>query len=108
MPDTDALLVLTTCADADEADALAAGLVEAKLAACVNALSPVVSTYRWQGKMEREQEVLLLIKTTADRFTALEAWVRARSSYELPELIAVRVAAGSSDYLRWIASSVEA
>lgn len=108
MSDSDALLVLTTCADAAEADALAASLVEEKLAACVNTLNPVVSTYRWQGRIEREQEVLVLIKTTADRFAALETLIRARSSYEVPEIIALPVTCGASAYLAWLKSSVQA
>jgi periplasmic divalent cation tolerance protein len=106
MSDTNALLVLTTCANTREADALAAGLVEAKLAACVNACNPVTSTYLWQGKIEREQEVLLLIKTTRGRFAALEEQIRARSSYDVPEIVAVPIDAGSADYLGWIEASV--
>lgn len=107
MPESDVLLVLTTCANAGEADTLAAALVAEKVAACVNALNPIVSTYRWQGKIEREQEVLLLIKTTASRFAALQKLIRDRSSYEVPEIIALPIAAGAVDYMSWLKSSVQ-
>ena len=101
-----ALLVLTTCANSGEADALAAALVDARLAACVNRLEGVSSTYRWQGKVEQDQETLLLIKTTEERFEQLEKAVRERASYELPELIAVPVYKGSQAYLDWLEASV--
>jgi periplasmic divalent cation tolerance protein len=107
MPETDALLVMTTCADAAEADALAVALVEERAAACVNSLNPVLSTYRWEGRIEREQEVLLLIKTTTGRFAALQALIRARSSYDVPEIIALPIADGASDYLAWLESSLQ-
>lgn len=100
----DALLVLTNLPDAVSAQALAAALVEERLAACVNILAPCRSVYRWQGKVEDASEVPLLIKTTADRYPALEAAVRARHPYELPEIVAVPIAHGLPDYLRWVES----
>ncbi len=102
----EALLVLTTCGNVQEADALAKTLVEQRLAACVSRLAGIVSTYRWESKLQRDQEVLVLIKTTRDQFDALETTIRARTSYELPEILAVPVHSGSSDYLKWLAAAV--
>jgi periplasmic divalent cation tolerance protein len=102
----DVLLVVTTCADAEHGRDLAAALVRERLAACVNAVPRVSSTYRWDGKIEQADECLLLIKTTRDRFEALEQAIKARSSYELPEIIAVEVERGSDEYLHWVESSV--
>ena len=101
-----ALLVLTTCASAAEADKLAATLVDGRLAACVNTLSNVTSTYRWQNQVQREQESLLVIKTTEARFPAVEEAIRSASSYELPEVLAIPVQAGAAAYLAWIGISV--
>lgn len=103
---SEALLVLTTCGDVQEADALAKTLVEQRLAACVSRLAGIVSTYRWESKLQRDQEVLVLIKTTRDQFEALETTIRAQTSYELPEILAVPVHSGSSDYLKWLAAAV--
>lgn len=100
------LLVLTTCASEDEAATLAASLVEQRLAACVNTLGRVQSTYRWQGGVEREQESLLVIKTTETRLAAVEQAIRDRSSYEVPEVLAIPVHGGSAAYLDWLADSV--
>ena len=100
------LLVLTTCASAEDADRLAASLVEQRLAACVNALGQVQSTYRWQGRVEREQESLLVIKTTEARLAEIEKVIRERSSYEVPEVLAIPVHGGSAAYLGWLADSV--
>ena len=95
-------LVITTCPSMDEAQSLAEKLLAAKLAACVNIVPGVLSLYEWQGKMEREQEFLLLIKTQTEGFPELEKLVQASHSYELPELIAVPIEEGSSAYLNWI------
>jgi periplasmic divalent cation tolerance protein len=100
------LVVLTTCASADEADRLAAALVEQRLAACVSTVNSVTSTYRWQGAVQQEQESLLVIKTTEERFAALEQAIRERSTYELPEVLALRVHAGSARYLDWLRAAV--
>ena len=100
------LLVLTTCASEDEAERLAASLVEERLAACVNTLGRVRSTYRWQGRVEREQESLLVIKTTEARLAEVEQAIRDRSSYEVPEVLAIAVHGGSAAYLGWLADSV--
>ncbi|MEW6294280.1 MAG: divalent-cation tolerance protein CutA [Pseudomonadota bacterium] len=98
------LLVITNLPDAYSAHALAGALVEARLAACVNILAPCRSVYRWQGKTESAEEVPVLIKTTAARYAALEAAIRARHPYELPEIIAVPVDRGLPEYLAWVDS----
>ena len=100
------LLVLTTCASEDEAERLATSLVEQRLAACVNTLGRVRSTYRWQGRVEREQESLLVIKTTDARLAEVEQTIRDRSSYEVPEVLAIAVHGGSAAYLGWLTDSV--
>lgn len=104
---SDSLLVLTTCASPAEADTLATALVQRRLAACVNSLGGVTSTYRWEGSVAREQENLLIIKTTTERYAELERAIRELSSYELPEILAVPVVAGSEAYLAWLAGSVD-
>jgi periplasmic divalent cation tolerance protein len=103
---TDALLVLTTCGNDEDAHRLARLLVERRLAACVNALSKVASTYRWRGQVQQDQETLLIIKTTAPRLAALERTIRESSKYELPEIIALPVHGGSAEYLAWVGESV--
>jgi periplasmic divalent cation tolerance protein len=96
------LLVLTNCPDRTTAETLAAALVELRLAACVNVLAPCHSVYRWQGKVESAEEVPLLIKTTPERYVALEAEIRARHPYELPEIVALPVDKGLPAYLQWV------
>jgi periplasmic divalent cation tolerance protein len=98
------LLAYSTCPDAASADAIARVLVDERLAACVNRLPGVHSTYRWQGQVEQADEVLLLIKTTADRLDALTARLRTLHPYELPELIAVEACAGLPAYLDWVSA----
>ena len=98
------LLVLTNLPDQPAAEALASVLVEARLAACVNILAPCRSIYRWQGAIETADEVPLLIKTSSERYAALEAAIRERHPYELPEVIALPVVAGLPDYLAWVAA----
>jgi periplasmic divalent cation tolerance protein len=98
-----ALLVLTNLADMASARLLARALVEQRLAACVNMLPAVQSVYRWNDVIEEAAEVTLLIKTTTARYDELEQAIRALHPYELPEVIAVPVSAGSPAYLAWIA-----
>ena len=99
---SDALLVLTTCGSEEEAAGIARALLDSRLAACVNLLPRVRSLYRWEGKVEDAAETLLLIKTRAALLDALTAEVRRLHSYELPEIIALPVAAGLPPYLAWI------
>ncbi len=100
------LLVFTNLPDRPSAEALATTLVEDRLAACVNILAPCRSVYRWQGGLERADEVPLLIKTSVDRYAALAAAIRARHPYELPELIAIPITQGLPDYLAWVHAAV--
>jgi periplasmic divalent cation tolerance protein len=100
------MVVLTTCGNDEDAGTLARALVERREAACVNALSRVTSTYRWKGEVQQDQETLLIIKTTAAKLAAVERTIRELSKYELPELIALPIAAGGADYLQWIRESV--
>jgi len=97
-----ALVIFCTCPDRETATRLARTLVEERLAACVNAIGGVVSTYRWQDKIEVDDEVLLLIKTTSDQYEALEARLIELHPYEVPEVLAVEPVAGSAPYLAWL------
>src|SRR5579884_876353 len=99
---TRAKVVITTCGTEEEAQKIARELLERRLAACVNIISPIQSIYRWQGKVESATEWLLLIKTTAEQFAALRDAIRELHSYDLPECIMVSVEAGSPGYLNWI------
>jgi len=99
-------VVLTTCGNGEDAKALARVLVERRLAACVNAINSVTSTYRWKGEIQQDQETLLIIKTTSARLAALEQAIREHSKYELPELIALPVFGGAANYLAWVGESV--
>jgi periplasmic divalent cation tolerance protein len=101
------LLVLTNLPDAASARMVADHVVSARLAACVNILAPCLSVYRWQGNMESAEEVPLLIKTTAARYTELEAAIRARHPYELPEIVAVPLSHGLPAYLAWVAMETQ-
>lgn len=100
----DTLLVITNLPDVDSAQKLAQALVGQRVAACVNILAPCRSVYRWRGKVEETAEVPLLIKTSAARYAALEAAIRAEHPYELPEIVAVRIDKGLPDYLAWVAA----
>jgi len=102
------LLVLSTVATAEDAERIGGALVERGLAACVNVVPAVVSIYRWQGQVEKAEERLLLIKTRADRFSAVRDAVVALHPYDLPEVIAVPVAGGHAPYLAWVDESVNA
>ncbi|VTU30470.1 Divalent-cation tolerance protein CutA [Variovorax sp. SRS16] len=99
--ETQACIVMTTTGTEDEAEALAAAIVEAQLAACVQ-VQRVRSFYRWQGVLHREPEWLLSIKTIGERYAALEAFIRERHSYQTPEIVQVPIARGSADYLHWL------
>jgi periplasmic divalent cation tolerance protein len=101
MPDP-VLLCYCSCPDAASARALAEAVVGEGLAACVNHLSGVRSTYRWKGELTTDSEELLLIKTTETRFAALKERILALHPYELPELIAVPVTQGHQAYLDWV------
>lgn len=103
----EAIVVLMTAVNGEEAARLAELLVGAHLAACVQILPEMESVYRWEGKIERQAEVLLLAKTTRSKFEELEREVRALHSYDTPEIIALPIVAGSAGYLEWLNAGVK-
>jgi periplasmic divalent cation tolerance protein len=100
------VVALSTVATASDAERIARALVERGLAACVNVVPGVVSIYRWQGAVHKEQELLLVIKTRAEALEPLRAALVSLHPYEVPELVAWPIAAGHEPYLRWIDESV--
>jgi len=100
------LVVLSTVGTAEDAERIGRALVEGGLAACVNVVPAVTSIYRWKGKLEREQECLLVIKTRAERFEALREALVALHPYEVPEVLALPVVAGHRPYLEWLDTNV--
>ncbi|HEY1265217.1 MAG TPA: divalent-cation tolerance protein CutA [Terriglobales bacterium] len=103
---TDKILVISSAGSTRDAGNIANTLVEMRLAACVNILPQVASVYRWQGRVDRAEEWLLLIKTTRASFAAVRDKIKELHSYEIPECIAIPIEAGSEDYLKWIGESV--
>lgn len=100
---TQARIVLVTCATPLQAKLIARSVVEKRLAACVNVLrSPIESHYRWKGKVEKARELLLIIKTTERRLRGLEREVKRLHSYHIPEFIAIPIVSGSKAYLDWL------
>ena len=95
------ILILTTMPDDDRAGSIARTLVDERLAACVNVHAPMTSTYRWQGAVQREAERQVVIKTTRERLSDLEARLRTLHPYELPEFVVI-AASGSDAYLTWV------
>ncbi len=104
---TDALLVFTTLPSADKAAELAKALVEERLAACANLLPAIRSIYRWQGKLQDENEVLVLLKTRAEHLERLKLRILELHPYEVPEVLAVPVEAGYQPYLEWLAGETK-
>jgi periplasmic divalent cation tolerance protein len=100
------LVAFTTCPTPEVAERIANTLVTERLAACVNRLPGVTSTYIWEGAVQNDAEVLLIIKTTAERFEVLKERLAGLHPYELPELIAIPVCAGSERYLDWVRQNV--
>ncbi len=103
MPAAGTCILFVTCPDAKVAEAIVRDLVDRRLAACGNVTPPVTSVYRWKGKVVRESEVLLLVKTRRSLVAACTRAIRAKHPYELPEIVAVPIIAGSPAYLRWVA-----
>jgi periplasmic divalent cation tolerance protein len=101
------VVVLVTAGTADEAAAIGRALVESRLAACANVIGPIRSIYRWQDAIEDVPEHLLLLKARAVDLAALEAAVRARHSYDVPEVLALPIRGGSAAYLAWLAASTD-
>ena len=106
MSGDDPIVVFLTAPNGEEATRLADLLIGAHLAACVQILPEMESVYRWEGKIERQSEILLIAKTTATKFADLEREVRALHSYETPEIIAVPLVAGSTPYFEWLTNSL--
>jgi periplasmic divalent cation tolerance protein len=102
------LLVITNVPERAVAERLADMLIERSLAACVNILAPCRSVYRWKGAVQHDEEHPMLIKTTAERYAALEQALRAGHPYELPEIIAVPIERGLPAYLDWVAAETKA
>jgi periplasmic divalent cation tolerance protein len=101
------LLVLTNVPDRSVAERLADTLIERRLAACVNILAPCRSVYRWKDAVQHDEEHPMLIKTTAERYPALEAALREGHPYELPEIIAVPIERGLAAYLAWVGAETQ-
>jgi periplasmic divalent cation tolerance protein len=99
---TEKIVVLSACGSEEEAVRIAKRLVDEHVAACVNLIPGIRSIYRWQGKVEDSREWMLVIKTSRERFDALRTLIAAAHSYELPELLALPVVDGSSEYLAWM------
>ena len=98
------LVVFCTCPDAAVAQGIASALVETGSAACVNMLPGLTSVYRWQGKTEYSEEVLLIIKTTSAAYPSLEGRIRELHPYEVPEILAIETSNGLPAYLEWVES----
>lgn len=101
------IIALNTCPDEQTASNIASKLVENRLAACVNIIPAIKSVYRWQGKTEQDNEVLLIIKTRKDVFSRLETLIRENHPYELPEIVAVPIDTGLKEYLIWMDESLD-
>lgn len=104
---SEAIVVLVTCGSEEEAAKIANSLVEERLAACVNIISPVRSIYRWEGKIWDEREWMLVIKTLKKRFEDLEKKVKSIHSYSVPEIVALPIAEGSASYIKWLEEMTE-
>jgi len=100
------IVVLITCANKEEAEKIANGLVEGKLAACVNIVAGVNSIFHWQGKLDKAEEILLIAKTQEAKLAAVIDKVKSLHSYEVPEVIALPITGGYAPYLKWIDGSL--
>ena len=98
-------ICLTTCSGESTAQRLARLLVDRRLAACVNILPRVRSIYRWQDRVEEDNEAMMLIKTVEERVDEITAWLEQEHPYALPEVVALPVTAGLSGYLKWVADT---
>ena len=103
---TQAWIVYVTAPTRKEAERISRTLVREKLSACVSLVPGISSRYRWQGRIEQAKEILLIIKTTPRRYSALEKRIRSLHSYSVPEILAVSVVDGNPDYIQWLKKSV--
>src|SRR5215469_1239647 len=99
---TNKILVFSTCESKDEAERLAKALLEAHLAACVNVITQIRSFYWWKEKIESADEALMVIKTSTELFDQVRELIESRHSYDVPEVIALPITAGSAAYLEWL------
>lgn len=106
--DSQPLVIYCTCPDLMVAERIAATVVGERLAACVNIVPGLTSIYRWEGQVQRDAELLLLIKTRQATYPLLESRIRALHPYQVPEIIALPIQAGSAAYLNWIAANTGA
>ncbi len=104
---TDKVVILVTAANKRQCQAIARRLVESKLAACVNITQPIESIYHWEGKITRDREYQLLIKSTRELFEEIKAAVTELHSYKTPEIICLPIIDGSRNYLQWVSDSVK-
>ena len=95
-------IIYITAGSKEEANKLSRGLVEEKLAFCVNAVPGIQSTYQWEGKIHVDDEILLIVKTRQDRYETLEQWVKQNHSYDVPEIISLPIQKGLPEYLQAI------
>lgn len=101
------MLIVFTTTPTSEAEKLAAAIIEAKLAACVQIIPSIKSIYVWQGEVQKEDESLLLIKTLPEKYVELEAFIKANHSYDVPEIVAVEAERVSDDYVGWLSAVVK-
>jgi periplasmic divalent cation tolerance protein len=103
----ESMQVVTMVDNEDAAERLARGITGARLAACVQIVGPIKSIYWWQGELDEAHEWQLIVKTTSDRLTALEEYIKANHSYETPEITATQILWGSREYLSWISAETQ-
>jgi periplasmic divalent cation tolerance protein len=101
------LIVFTTVPTAVEAESLAETIVRARLAACVQIVPQIMSVYEWEGNLEKQPEILLIIKTAPDRYDRLETFIKANHSYSVPEITAIEATRASAEYLGWMIEVLE-
>lgn len=104
---TDAIIVLTTVERSEDGERIAKLLVEREIAACVQILPQMNSIYRWQGKVEKASEHILIVKTRRELYSAVESEIRANHPYQLPEIIALAIENGSKEYLSWLVDATK-
>jgi len=103
---SETIQVMTTTATKDDAQKIARGLVEGRLAGCVQIVGPITSVYRWEGEIEEAEEYLCLVKTRRNAYPRVEAAIRETHPYDVPEILAVPVVAGSAAYLGWLDTQI--
>ena len=104
---SEVLVVLCTCPEVAVAERLAAGLVERRLAACVNIVPQIRSIYRWDGELQKDSEALMIIKSSDAAMTELGDWLKKHHPYDVPEILAIPVSSGSEEYMNWVFNETE-